>query len=515
MGVSLDCPGDKNPLLQRRFRFGSLLRAGAGYRPALGRHGPAAVDLALGPRKQIRPEGTEAVIGRLSSFDLPGRLKRLTPAPVVQIAVGIALAAVGLALRSLAELAIPGVASFALLFPAILIATGLAGWEAGLIAMGAGALFSWLFLMTPHVSWWLTPAQLGSLSLYMVSGGLVIFAASAYRATAMALRESQERLDLATAAAQVGVWEWRPATGEMFCSDEAKRIYGFHADEPVTYDMVHAATHPEDAPFTYPAAARAELRDGRPHEYRIVRACGEVRWVYAMGRAVYEAGRDGPAPTRYVGAVQDVSARKAAEERMRLLAREVDHRANNLLAVVQGTVALSQADDASTLKRVITGRVNALARAHQLLASGRWEGADLRRLVEEELLPFSLGDEARVVLTGASVALAPAAAQSVAMALHELATNAAKYGALSTAQGCVEVSWSRDAGGELRLIWCETGGPAVMEPARRGLGTTLLGRALAGPVGGRTRLDWRPQGLVCELILPASAQEPQLAQGQI
>jgi len=454
------------------------------------------------------------VIGRLSSFDLPGRLKRVAPAPVVQIVVGAALAAVGLALRWLAELAIPGVASFALLFPGILIATGLAGWPAGVVAMGGGALLSWLFLMTPHVVW-PTPAQLGSVALYMISGSLVIGAASAYRRTAMALRDSQERLDLATAAANVGVWEWRPQTGEMFCSEEAKRIFGFRTDEPVTYDMVHAATHPEDAPFTYPAAARAELRDGRPHEYRIVRAGGEVRWVYAMGRAVYEPGPDGLAPTRYVGAVQDVSARKAAEERMRLLAREVDHRANNLLAVVQGTVALSQADDASTLKRVITGRVNALARAHQLLASGRWEGADLRRLVEEELLAFSFGDERRVVLDGASVALAPAAAQSVAMALHELATNAAKYGALSTPQGRVEVSWRRDVAGELRLIWRETGGPPVMAPARRGLGTTLLGRALAGPVGGRTCLDWRPQGLVCELILPASAQEPQLAQSQI
>jgi len=451
------------------------------------------------------------VIGRLSSFDLPGRLKRLAPAPVVQIAVGLALAAAGLVLRWLAELAIPGVASFSLLFPGIVIATGLAGWEAGLVAMSAGALLSWVFLMTPYVTWALTTAQLASLSLSMISGSLVIAAAAAYRATALALRESQERLDLATAAAKVGVWEWRPATGEMFCSDEAKRIYGFRADEPVTYDMVHAATHPEDAPFTYPAAARAELREGKPHEYRIVRAGGEIRWVYAMGRAVYEPGQDGLAPTRYVGAVQDVSARKAAEERMRLLAREVDHRANNLLAVVQGTVALSQADDASSLKRVITGRVNALARAHQLLANARWEGADLRRLVEEELLPFSLGDEARVVLRGVSVALAPAAAQSVAMALHELATNAAKYGALSAPQGCVEVSWSRDSAGELRLVWRETGGPMVTEPARRGLGTTLLRRALAGSIGGETRLDWRPQGLVCELILPASAQETQLA----
>ncbi|CAN7274069.1 PAS domain-containing protein [Phenylobacterium sp. LjRoot219] len=449
------------------------------------------------------------VIGRLSSFDLPGRLKCLAPAPVVQIVVGGALAALAFGMRWMIALVIPDVARFMLLFPAILLATGLAGWQAGFITLLVGGLFSWP-LLTPTDSWLLGPTAAASMSLYVLSGALVIAAAAAYRTTALALRESQERLDLATAAAQVGVWEWRPQTGEMFCSDEAKRIYGFGANELVTYDMVRAATHPEDAHVGYLAAARAaapEPRDHRPHEYRIVRAGGEVRWIHAMGRAVFEPGKDGVAPTRFVGAVQDVSARKAAEERMRLLAREVDHRANNLLAVVQGTVALSQADDASTLKRVITGRVNALARAHQLLANARWEGADLRRLVEEELLPFSLGDEGRVALQGPSVALAPAAAQSVAMALHELATNAAKYGALSAPEGRVEVRWSRDAAGELRLTWRETGGPLVRAPARRGLGTTLLGRALSGPIGGETRLDWRPQGLICELVLPASALE--------
>lgn len=451
------------------------------------------------------------MIGRLSSFDLPGRLKHLAPKPVVQIVVGVAFAALAFGVRALVALAIPDVARFMLLFPAILIATGLAGWQAGMVALLVGGVVSWRFFLTTADSLALGPAAAGSLSMYVVSGLLVIAAASAYRATALALRESQERLDLATAAAKVGVWEWRPQTGEMFCSAEAKRIYGFGADELVTYDMVRAATHPEDALFTDPAviapAATAPPRGHKPHEYRIVRAGGEVRWIHAMGRAVFEPGKDGAAPTRFVGAVQDVSARKAAEERMRLLAREVDHRANNLLAVVQGTVALSQADDASTLKRVITGRVNALARAHQLLANARWEGADLRRLVEEELLPFSIGDEGRVALSGPSVALAPAAAQSVAMALHELATNAAKYGALSAAEGRVEVSWRRDLAGELRLSWCEIGGPPVKAPARRGLGTTLLGRALAGPIGGETRLEWRPQGLVCELVLPASAQE--------
>jgi PAS domain S-box-containing protein len=468
---------------------------------------------AIGRCETDRGEERDQVIRRLSSFDLLKQLEGLAPVLLVQVVVGVGLAVLAVGLRAVLPLA-PPAATFALLFPAILVATGLAGWEAGLAALASGVLFSWRILLAPTGAWDVQPAEGASLALYGLSSGLVIAAAAVYRATALALRDSRERLDLATSAAKLGVWEWRLDTGEMICSDEIRRIYGFARDEPMTCLMVRAATHPEDAPVTLAQSQRAldpDIRDDAPFEYRVIRPDGEVRWVYVTGRAVFEQTPQGLVATRFVGVLQDITARKADEERMRLLAREVDHRANNLLAVVQGTVALSQAEDASTLKRVITGRVNALARAHQLLAKARWEGADLRSLVEEELLPFSLGDEARVWISGAPVALPPAAAQSVAMALHELATNAAKYGALSTAEGRVEVSWSRDAEGALTLSWRELGGPPVRAPNRHGLGTRLLGRALAGTVGGGTRLDWRPEGLVCVLSLPSSAQESAIA----
>src|SRR6185312_11082276 len=131
--------------------------------------------------------------------------------------------------------------------------------------------------------------------------------------------------------------------------------------------------------------------------------------------------------------VRDITERRESEERLRLLAREVDHRANNLLAVVQGAIALSSAETPAALKEVLIGRISALARAHQLLAGGRWTGADLRRLVEDELRPYA-GDQ-RVRIDGEPYALSPAAAQGVAMAVHELATNAVKHGALSTPGG--------------------------------------------------------------------------------
>lgn len=451
------------------------------------------------------------MLGRLTTFDLAGGLQGRLPGPLVQVFVGVLLAGVAFLARVLLQPLAPQAVPFALLYPAVLVATGLAGSRAGAVALSFGGLLSWYFLLPPHPGWALDLGGWVSLGVFLVAGSMVIVAASAYRATALALRDSQERLDLATSAAKVGVWEWRLATGEMIYSDEAKRICGFPLDRPVTLEMTETIIHPDDRGAISAKLARARdptLRDEGHYEYRILWPSGEVRWVQARGRMLFDLGNDGRSvAVRYVGALQDVTARKIDEERLRLLAREVDHRANNLMAVVQGTVALSEADDSAALKSVITGRVNALARAHQLLAQARWEGADLRRLVEEELLAFSLGDEARVAVHGPPVSLAPPAAQSLAMALHELATNAAKYGALSVSSGRVEVSWTRDDAGALSLCWREIGGPAVRKPSRKGLGTTLLERALAGPIRGATVLDWRGEGLVCKLVLPATALE--------
>lgn len=227
-------------------------------------------------------------------------------------------------------------------------------------------------------------------------------------------------------------------------------------------------------------------------EWRLRRRDGS--WIYADISAHILA--DG----HWFGMLRDVTDRRESEERLKLLAREVDHRANNLLAVVQGAITLSNADTTTALKQVLLGRVSALARAHQLLAGGRWTGADLRRLIEEELHPYA-GD-ARVTIEGEPYALSPAAAQGVAMAVHELATNAVKHGALSTLTGRVAVSWAPGTDTAPAVItWRETGGPRVREPMRRGLGMNLLERALLGAPAGSTRIEWAPEGLICELWL--------------
>jgi PAS domain S-box-containing protein len=208
---------------------------------------------------------------------------------------------------------------------------------------------------------------------------------------------------------------------------------------------------------------------------------------------------------RWFGMVRDITERRQSEERLTLLTREVDHRANNLLAVVQGAITLSNADTPAALKAVLLGRVSALARAHQLLAGGRWIGADLRRLIEEELHPYAGDGDERVTIAGEPYALSPAVAQGVAMAVHELATNAVKHGALSAPAGRVAVSWTQATGAAPAVIlWREFGGPPVRAPTRRGLGMSLLERALQNATGGRTELTWAADGLICELWLGRS-----------
>jgi signal transduction histidine kinase len=198
----------------------------------------------------------------------------------------------------------------------------------------------------------------------------------------------------------------------------------------------------------------------------------------------------------------DVTERIAAAERQALLAREVDHRAKNALAVVQSVVRLTRADGVRDYARAVEGRVAALARAHTLLAQDRWRGTDLRVVVEEELAAYRGG--AQVVARGPVVRLRPEAVQPLSMVLHELTTNAAKYGALSVPGGRVEVTWRADPrpDGALRLRWVERDGPPLLVPPdRRGFGSTLISAIVRGQLGGQAELDWRREGLRCEVTI--------------
>jgi len=192
------------------------------------------------------------------------------------------------------------------------------------------------------------------------------------------------------------------------------------------------------------------------------------------------------------------AALRDRQARQTLLVREVDHRAKNALAVVQAVVRLTPAEDPRAFQRAVDSRVNALARTHTMLAKGGWTATDLRALLEAELAPH--GDA--VVLDGPAVPVPATAAQPIAMVAHELATNAAKHGALSRPGGRVAVSW-RLADGALRLRWEESGGPPVAgPPARRGFGARMIEANIKGQLGGTVAASWDGPGLAYEFAVP-------------
>jgi PAS domain S-box-containing protein len=198
---------------------------------------------------------------------------------------------------------------------------------------------------------------------------------------------------------------------------------------------------------------------------------------------------------------RDITEQKRSQENIAMLAREAEHRSKNMLANVQAIVNLSRSDTPDGLKKAVEGRIRALANVHSLFVATRWSGADLSTIAKQELLPYAAATESRVRIEGPHVLLAPDSAQTAAISLHELATNAAKYGSLSVGTGKLDLTWSREADAALQLRWVETGGPKVETPTRRGFGSRVIEQMVA-QLGGETRFDWRAQGLVCDITLP-------------
>jgi PAS domain S-box-containing protein len=319
------------------------------------------------------------------------------------------------------------------------------------------------------------------------------------------LLESERRRTLALAAGQMGSWDWDLLRGECICDEGQCRIFGVDPRTfAVTPENIRALVHAEDLERLQQALHRISA-DAQSYqtEFRVRRPNGELRWCIGTAAATVDEAKR---VVRVSGVTIDITERKLAEERQVLLAREVDHRARNALAVVQSIVRLTRAGGIDEYVAAVEGRIRALSRAHMLLSRSRWEGADLRRLVEEELAPYRTSEVESVSASGPEVVLQPATAQALALALHELATNAAKYGALSTAAGKVRLSWELKPA-NLVLQWTETGGPPVNRPHSEGYGTRVIGASIERQLGGQTNFDWRPGGLHCVLSLPRAAEK--------
>jgi PAS domain S-box-containing protein len=318
------------------------------------------------------------------------------------------------------------------------------------------------------------------------------------------LRESEKRRGLALAAGKMGSWDWDWQTGDWVWDEGQYRIFGVDPKTfKVTPDNVRALLHPDDIEELTKAMGQFEQGvTAYEAQFRIRRPDGEIRWC--LGTAAASLSDDDKV-LRISGVTLDVTERKEAEQRQMLLAREVDHRAKNALALVQSIVRLTKADTRDNFVRSVEGRIAALSRVHTVLSLSRWQGAELNEIVEEELSPYRTADAQRVTIDGPKVTLKPAAAQTLALALHELATNAAKYGALSVHTGRVAISWVMDKE-TLRFEWRESGGPAVQAPVARGFGTRSVIASIETQLGGQASFDWSPGGLACVLTVPRAGQ---------
>jgi two-component sensor histidine kinase/DNA-binding response OmpR family regulator len=327
---------------------------------------------------------------------------------------------------------------------------------------------------------------------------------SELKASTSRLLQSEQLRSVALAAGQMGSWDWDAATREVSWDEGQFHIFGVDPSQfKPTIDNMRALVVPEDWE-RLGAAVTGIAEDGQTFqgEFRVRRPNGEVRWCIGAAAASVDANRR---VVRLGGVTVDITERKNAEERQALLVREVDHRARNALAVVQSIVRLTRAPTKDAYIAAVEGRITALSRAHVLLSESRWQGANLTRLLEEELAPYRRGEVERISTSGPPVFLDPATAQILAMTLHELATNAAKYGALSSTFGRVKLTWDKRPNG-LELRWIETGGPPVQPTRAEGYGTRVISASIERHLDGRARFEWRAEGLHFTMSIPLGAR---------
>ena len=319
-------------------------------------------------------------------------------------------------------------------------------------------------------------------------------------ASTLRLMESEKRRSFALAAGNMGSWDWDLTAGKIVWDEGQHEIYGVVPGEfVVTPEHYKVLIVPEDWDRLQ-RGMQDLLERGEAHqaEFRVRRPDGEVRWCESTAAATLDSTGK---VVRISGVTMDITQRKKAEERQVLLAREVDHRAKNAMAIVQSIVRLTKANSKADYVSIIDGRIKALSRAHVLLSNSRWQGADLGKLVNEELAPFRSTHADRIVISGPEILLEPTKAQTLALALHELAANAAKYGALSSASGKLAVQWTLDADA-LTSHWHETAGPEARKPSVTGFGTKIITGSIERQLGGKVRFDWASAGLRCTLTVP-------------
>lgn len=325
------------------------------------------------------------------------------------------------------------------------------------------------------------------------------------------LRISEERHRLAMEANAVGTWDYDVATGEHRWSDQFKTLWGLPLDAPCDPALLRPLVDEQYWETTRQRWAEARDPDtgGRlSAEYPVRRTDGSKRWFSFAGQIFFDEIRR--TPVRAIGIMLDVTDRREAEERQRMILKELNHRVKNSLAVVQAIVSqtLRMSKPSEAFER-IQARLMAIARTHDFLNLSNWGGVSLAELLRSELDPYAAVNEQRVVLEGTPIDLDSKSALTLGLTFHELATNAAKYGSLSSPNGRLEVRWSIVDGAEgtnLTIAWVESGGPPVRAPRRSGFGSRLINGSLRGNLNGSVTLDYARDGLQCQIVFPLTAE---------
>jgi PAS domain S-box-containing protein len=319
------------------------------------------------------------------------------------------------------------------------------------------------------------------------------------------LRASKDRLQLALDAAQLGWWQYGPRDHVVSWDMRSMEILDI-AEDTTALEEIMKLVYPEDVEKVWATFQTArDPTDARPYaiEFRVPRRDGNTRWVEVHWLAYFEGTERERRAVSVVGTVQDITERKEREEKEHLLMREINHRAKNMLSVVHAIARQTATKNSEHFVERFSERIQALSANHDLLVRNEWNGVEMEDLVRAQLAPFADLVGSRIAVLGPKLRLKAASAQAVGLVLHELATNAGKYGALSTDSGRVDVCWRMDAA-TFSISWTERDGPRVSEPKQRGFGTMVMGPMAEHSVDGTVDLDYAPSGLTWRLTCPAA-----------
>jgi PAS domain S-box-containing protein len=422
------------------------------------------------------------------------------------VAVGLGVGLIGLGFRVTLDWAFDASFPYETFFLAVAVAATVGGACAGLAAAAIMAAGGWMVFGD-----WFGEAEerLGA-TVRVVGVALVVGLIVLLRRTALEVRHKRAAADSALASLKAAeehgrrfldltphiAWKADPQGHLTLMPEKMQSLTGASPEELMGQGWL-ALVHPEDLPAVE-AAWRKALATGEPYlaEFRGLRADGAFVWMRSQA---YAARDEHGVVTGWYGLSENIDARKEAEREREMLVREVDHRARNILTVLQGLVTLMPKDDPEVFASTFRARLQALAGAHALLANSRWHGVELRVLLEEELQPFDLE---RIHLFGEALLVRPDRVQHLSMIFHELTTNSAKYGCLSRPEGRLRVEWRAMNDGHVLIEWTETGGPTVVAPpARQGFGSTLIRSIASRRLGESVMHDWRPEGLCCAIVL--------------